>query len=322
LGTSKPMKTRLFTLLSCIILFQPGHSIWAQDANTTYSFLRLDNGARSAAMAGSFVSITDDPSVIFYNPAGLGTLTSGQASFGFLKHLLDINSGYAAYGQQYRDWGWFGAGISYINYGSFTRTNDVGTILGTFHASEFAVLGGYSNLVYNVIHYGVNLKFIYSSIADDQSAALAVDVGGMYVIEEQQIAIGVSLLNLGRQISAYVDTLEALPLDLKIGISKRLEHLPLLISLDFHRLNESAEDFLSRFRAFSVGGEFAASEAFKLRFGYNNLLRNDLKIGTSAGLAGFSLGAGIFLDRYEIDYAFSSLGKVGSLHRVSVGLNL
>jgi hypothetical protein len=316
------MQNRLLPLISSITLLLATEPIWAQDANTTYAFLRLDNGARSAAMAGSFVSITDDPSVIFYNPAGLGTLTSGRASFGFLKHLLDVNSGYAAYGQQFRDWGWFGAGISYINYGSFTRTNDAGTILGTFHASEFAVLGGYSNLVYNVIHYGINLKLIYSSIADNQSAALAVDVGGMYVIEEQQIAIGVSLLNLGRQISAYIDTREDLPLDLKIGISKRLEHLPLLINLDFHRLNESAGDFLSRFKAFSVGGEFTASDALRLRFGYNNKQRQDLKIGTSAGLAGFSLGAGVVLGRYQIDYAFSSLGRVGSLNRFSVGLNL
>jgi hypothetical protein len=316
------MKTKFLAFLSGIFVLLLIQSVVAQDANTTYSFLRLDNGARSAAMAGSFVSITGDPSVIFYNPAGLGTLTSGRASFGFLKHLLDINSGYAVYGQQYRDWGWFGVGISYINYGSFQETDIVGNRLGTFHANEFALLGGYSNMLYEVIHYGINVKLIYSSIADSRSAALALDIGGMYVFEEQQITIGASLLNLGRQLNAYIDTREDLPLDLKIGISKRLEHLPLLITLDFHRLNESAEDLLSRFRAFSVGGEFTASEALKLRFGYNNLLRNDLKIGTSAGLAGLSLGGGIFLNRYEIDYAFSSLGKVGSLHRVSVGLNL
>jgi hypothetical protein len=316
------MKKRVLAIVSGIILALPSTAIRAQDDNTTYSFLRLDNGARSAAMAGSFVSITDDPSVIFYNPAGLGTLTSSQASFGFLKHLLDINSGYAAYGQPFRDWGWFGVGISYINYGSFTQTDEVGNNLGTFHANEFALLGGYSNLVYDVIHYGINLKFIYSSIADSRSAALAVDLGGMYVIEEQQIAIGASLLNVGRQINAYLNTREDLPLDLKVGVSKRLEHLPLLINLDFHRLNESAENFFTRFRSFTVGGEFTASNALKLRFGYNNQQRRDLKFGTSAGLAGFSFGGGILVDRYKIDYAFSSLGNVGALHRFTVGLDL
>jgi hypothetical protein len=316
------MKKRVPATAGVIVFACMVMALQAQDNGTTYSFLRLDNGARSAAMAGSFVSITDDPSVIFYNPAGLGTLTSSQASFGFLKHLLDINSGYAAYGQPFRDWGWFGVGVSYINYGSFTQTDEVGNNLGTFHANELALLGGYSNLVYDVIHYGINLKFIYSSIADSRSAAVAVDIGGMYVVEEQQIAIGASLLNVGRQVNEYLNTREDLPLDLKVGFSKRLEHLPLLINLDFHRLNESAEDFLSRFKGFTVGGEFTASEALKLRFGYNNLQRRDLKIGTSAGLAGFSFGAGVLVSRYQIDYAFSSLGKVGGLHRFTVGLSL
>jgi hypothetical protein len=316
------MKKRVLAVVSGVILILPITTTRAQNNNTTYSFLRLDNGARSAAMAGSFVSITGDPSVIFYNPAGLGTLTSSQASFGFLKHLLDINSGYAAYGQQFRDWGWFGVGISYINYGSFAQTDEVGNNLGTFHANEFALLGGYSNLLYDVVHYGVNLKLIYSSIASSRSAAIAVDIGGMYLIEEQQITIGASLLNVGRQINEYISTREDLPLDLKIGVSKRLEHLPLLITVDFHRLNESAETFFTRFRAFTVGGEFTASEALKLRFGYNNQQRRDLGSGTSAGLAGFSFGGGILVDRYKIDYAFSSLGKVGALHRFTVGLSI
>jgi hypothetical protein len=316
------MKKRVLAALIGIVLIPVGTTLQAQNNNTTYSFLRLDNGARSAAMAGSFVSITDDPSAIFYNPASLGTLTSDQASFGFLKHLLDINSGYVAYGQQFRDWGCFGVGISYINYGSFTQTDEVGNNLGTFHANEFAVLGGYSNMLYDVVHYGVNLKLIYSSIADSRSAAIAVDIGGMYVIEEQQITIGASLLNIGRQINEYISTREDLPLDLKIGVSKRLEHLPLLISLDFHRLNESAKDFLTRFKVFTVGGEFTVSEVLRLRFGYNNQQRQDLKIGTSAGLAGFSVGGGVLVGRYKIDYAFSSLGMVGALHRLTVGLNL
>jgi long-subunit fatty acid transport protein len=62
--------------------------------NTVYNFLRLDVSARAAGMAGSFVSIMEDPNAIFYNPAGLSTLQSSMASVGFFKHLLDINSCY------------------------------------------------------------------------------------------------------------------------------------------------------------------------------------------------------------------------------------
>ena len=294
----------------------------AGESNGTYDFLRLDNGARSAALGGSFVSITDDPGIIFYNPAGLSTLASTRASFGYLKHLLDINSGYAAFGQQWGELGWIGAGVSYINYGSFKETDEVGNLLGTFHANELALLLGYSNVSYGSFHYGINLKFIYSAIADNRSDAIAGDIGGLYVIETEQITIGASLLNIGRQFKKYVSSREDLPLDLKVGMSKRLEHLPLLLNLDFHRLNDSADKFADRFRAFSIGGEFTLSEALRLRIGYNNERRRDLKIGTSAGLAGFSLGGGFAASTYKVDYAFSSLGTIGGLHRISLGIDL
>jgi len=292
----------------------------AREGDKTYSFLRLDHSARAAALGGSFVSMTDDAAILFYNPAGLGTLTSRQVSFGYLKHVLDINAGHVAYGQEFRDWGWIGAGVIYINYGSFTQTDVVGNKLGTFRANELAGLLGYSGTLYQKLHYGVTLKLVYSSIADARSLAIAGDVGMLYDIPSQQIAIGASLLNLGRQVNAYQTTREDLPLELKVGVSKRLEHLPLLLNLNFHRLNESTEDFATRFRAFSVGGEFTVTQAVQLRFGYNNEQRRDLKIGTSAGLAGLSFGGGFTSGRYRFDYAYSSLGKIGELHRISLGV--
>jgi hypothetical protein len=64
------------------------------------------------------------------------------------------------------------------------------------------------------------------------------------------------------------------------------------------------------------------SESVQLRVGYNNKQRKDLKMGTSAKLAGFSMGGGIILKEYRIDYAFNSYGQIGGLHRISLGINL
>jgi len=120
-------------------------------------------------------------------------------------------------------------------------------------------------------------------------------------------------------LKSYISTKEDLPLDVKIGISKRLEHLPLYLNLNFHKLNNSTDNFLDRFSAFSIGGEFTISQAIRLRFGYNNERRRELKIGTTAGLAGFSIGGGLVFEPYKIDYSFSSMGQIGALHRVTVG---
>ena len=291
----------------------------AGNGETTYNFLRNDVGARAAALGGSFVAVENDVNMLFYNPAGLSTLEEKQVSFGFLKHLLDVNSGYVSYSQHIRDFGWFGAGIEYIRYGDFTRTDNLGNNLGTFGASEFAFIVGYSNIAYEGIHYGVSANFIYSSIADVQSAALALDAGIFYEVEPKRFAVGASILHVGRQISKYIETSEKLPVEVKVGIALRPEHLPLLLNVSFNRLNEETGDLTSRLRAFSVGGEFTLSEVVQARIGYDNEVRKDLKIGTSAGLAGFSFGAGFFLDHYAFDYSYNSLGKIGALHRFTIG---
>jgi hypothetical protein len=56
--------------------------------------------------------------------------------------------------------------------------------------------------------------------------------------------------------------------------------------------------------------------------GYSNEQRKELKMGTGAGLAGISLGGGIILGDYVVDYAYNSYGSIGGLHRISIGMNL
>lgn len=287
--------------------------------NTVFDFLRNDPSARPAALAGSFVCVANDPVGLFYNPASLGTVAQPSGSLGFFKQLLDINSGFIVYSEPFEDIGTFGAGIIYTNYGSFTETDDVGNPTGTFRASDLALSIGYSNTLSDNLFYGAALKFIYSSIAGYTSTALAGDVGIFYTIPDSKITMGASLKNIGAQLSTYLGSRENLPFDVTIGGSIVPKGLPLLLNVNFHRLNDQADTFIDHLRAFSVGGEFTLSKTLQLRVGYDNALRQDLKIGTSTGLAGISAGIGVAVKQYTFDYAISSLGKVGELHRISVG---
>jgi hypothetical protein len=287
-------------------------------SNTAFDFLRSDVSARPAALAGSFVSVANDPATLFYNPAALATLEAPTGSVGFFKQLLDINTGYLTYGETFDDIGSFGAGIIYNNYGAFTETDELGTTLGSFNASDLALSLGYANALDSNLYYGAAIKFIYSSIAGYSSTALAGDVGLFYAIPGTKATLGVSVRNIGTQLSTYLGTSENLPLDVTVGAGVVPKGLPLLLNLNFHKLNESTDTFIERFRAFSVGGEFTLSKTLLLRIGYDNDKRRDLKIGTSTGLAGFSAGIGVTVKEYRFDYAASSLGKVGTLHRISI----
>jgi hypothetical protein len=286
--------------------------------NTIFNFLRNDVGARAAGLAGSFVTVTDDPTAVFYNPASGGTILKPRGSLGFFKQILDINSGHIVYGKEIEDFGSVTGGILYTHYGSFTETDEAGTELGSFSASDLAISVSYANTFSEHFYYGATAKFIYSSIAGYSSTGLAADLGILYTIPDSRASVGASVRNIGAQTSTYIGTNENLPLDLSIGGSIVPRGIPLLLNLNFHRLNESADSFGERFRWFTVGAEFTLSSALQLRFGYNNGQRKDLKIGTSAGLAGFTAGLGLTVSDYRIDYAVNLLDEIGTLHQISL----
>ena len=311
------MKRFFLLFFASILLFSSGLV-----AQGTYDFLRNETGARAAALNGSFVSMVDDPNVLFYNPGALPSLTRPKASLSYFKHLLDINAGSISYVQNVDGIGTIGGGIIYFNYGSFTETDESSNILGEFSAGEFAAVAGIGIPLDEQTSVGANIKGIYSSIAHSQSAAIAVDLGVLYTIPEERLTIGASVLNLGTQLNAYGATRESLPLDVKIGVTTQPEHLPVLLNLNFHKLNEEQENILQRFSAFSLGAEFLMSESVRARVGYSNEKRKELKLGTGAGLAGFSLGLGVLLQDYQFDYAFNSYGKIGGLHRISLNMDL
>ncbi len=289
----------------------------------TYHFLHQEIDARSSALAGSFVSASNDPNVLYYNPAGLATIQKSQIAFGFTKHLLDVNAGNLSYAQQVEDVGFVGAGIYYINYGSFKETNVFGDENGTFGAGDMLLSVGIARTVEENLSLGISGKFIYSSIQKYSSSAVAADIGVVYNIPgSDPISLAATLANIGTQLSSYSSTTEKLPFEFTIGGNIKPQHLPIVLNLNFHKLNESQDSFLQRFKNFSFGAEILASESFHLRVGYNSERRKELKIGNSAGLAGISFGAGIFIKDIRVDYSFSSLGQIGSINRISLNYNL
>ena len=314
------MGMRLKILLCCLCTGMAG-VLNAQ--TTTYEFLRNDVSARAAAMAGSFVSVTNDPSATFYNPATLATVKDRQASFGYSKHLEGINSGFASYDQDVEGVGMMHAGVQYYNYGTLDEYDIKGDYLGTFGASDLAFSVSLARELDENLYYGVTAKFIHSSIADFSSSGIAGDVGILYVIPgNNPITLGASATNVGAQLSTYAGTKESLPLDVTIGATVKPQHLPFLLSFNFHKLTDKQESLVDHFKQFSFGGELQLGKAVQVRIGYSNERRRELKIGTSSGMTGFSFGGGIALEKVRFDYGYSSLGAIGSVNRITVALNL
>src|SRR5688572_33326883 len=76
-------------------------------------------GARPAAFSGAFTAVADDVHSLYYNPAGLGGLTSPQVTAYYARLLPNLSDGsdvsmtFMAYGQklgQEGEWGGIGLG--------------------------------------------------------------------------------------------------------------------------------------------------------------------------------------------------------------------
>lgn len=294
--------------------------------NKVYEFLRIDRSARIAALGGNGVSLKNDIVSFFQNPAVLSRETNRDASFSFQKQVLDINAGFLAYGRRVDGVGDFGAGISYVNYGTFDETDNLGNKTGTFSANDLALQIGYAALLetfeFGELRGGATLKYIFSNISEYRSSALAVDLGLLLSIPSEEMEVGFSVLHLGHQLVGYDNKTEDLPLDMRLAVTKRLEGLPLELTVGFVRLTDESDSFFERFENFTIGGEFTLSDAFRLRLGYNNWFRQNAKTDGSAGLAGVSLGLGVRHDGFSFDYAYSSWGVIGSLHQFTLGTTL
>ncbi len=293
---------------------------------TAYDFLNLDKSASIAALGGNGVIQTSELAAFFYNPAVLSPDTHQQLSIGFQKHLLDINSGSLAYGLHLKDVGDLAIGIHYINYGRFDQTNEIGQKVGDFSAQDLALqVGGAFDVEtysFGYLRAGASLKLIYSGIEDYSSTAYALDVGAVLHFYNEHVKIGASILNVGGQLSSYAGQTESLPLDIRLGVSNRLEGLPVTITAGLVHLNEDAGSLTGKIKNFTLGAEWTFSEHFQARLGFNNYLRRELKAEESAGMSGLSAGFGLEFNAIHFDYALSSWGNVGQLHQLSLSTTL
>lgn len=88
-------RVRAIFIVTLMVLLTAGSSVWAV-SNAAALFLRVAAGARPAGMGEAFVSIADDATATFWNPAGLGNSPiSGSFKTALIADLQERNAGMA-----------------------------------------------------------------------------------------------------------------------------------------------------------------------------------------------------------------------------------
>lgn len=297
------MRKVVFVLITILSALQ----VFAQESQEVFSFLRLPVSAHVAALGGDNITLDDDdPTVVFHNPALICNTSDKSINLNFMTYMEGAKTASASFVKGWGERGTWAVSAQYMNYGSMKETTIDNIEQGSFSAKDIAVAGTFAYLLSDRWSGGVTLRFISSSIASYNAIGIASDLGLNYYDEVHGWSISAVAKNLGGQVKAYQDEYEKIPIDLQLGVSKRLAAAPLRFSATLSRLNRWDTSFIQHV---ALGVDVFIGESIYIAGGYNFRLRDEMKIsegdGSSSHGAGLSVGAGLTLKRFKLSAAYA-----------------
>jgi opacity protein-like surface antigen len=339
----------MFVVNACIIVLT-SHSVYAQGyvsdvskrGTTAAQFLSINQGARAAGMGSAFVAVADDPTALYWNPAGLTKVQGGAVVFEHVNWIADIK--YDFFAASYNIGSFGTLGISFLT--SNIEDMQVRTILEpegtgeTFGISDVMFSVAYAINLTDNFSIGFNPKFINQKIWRTNATAFAIDMGVQYTTPFDGMILAMSISNFGtkmkldgtsalvlydpdqnstgnnERIPAYLQTDQwELPLNFRVGVSYK----PFSSSMHKLLLAIDAMHPSDNYESLNLGCEYIFNDLFFLRGGYKSLFLRDSE-------ESYTFGAGI-LQRFignvalKIDYSFGDFGRLKNVQRFSVGIS-
>jgi hypothetical protein len=318
---------------------------------TAANFLEYGFGAAGCGMGEAFVSVANDLSSVYWNPAGLAYMNRGEVMFLHQPWLVDISTLLAAAGVVVPRVGTIAVSLISINYGEMEVTTlqmQEGTG-ETFTPNDMSISLSYGRQLATWFSFGASAKFISSTIRHTSASAFAVDLGVIIKTHffsptgkrEDGMNLAMSISNYGTRMKYdgidlthpidpypneagnYADVPGQykmqeweLPLIFRIGCSVTplvTGRQRLVLSVDALHPNNNSESV-------NVGTQYTykisnVSKIF-LRAGYKALFMEDSQYG-------LSLGGGIILNLFgnraiKLDYAFRDFEYFGGVNSYNI----
>jgi long-subunit fatty acid transport protein len=305
--------------------------------------LMISPGARAAGMGEAFVSVSDDATATYWNPAGLAFQTGSEITLMHCNWLptmvSDMFYEFLAYRQNVPSLGGtIGGNITYFNMGEQVWTDEnygeTHQERGTFHSWDLAVTLSYATKLKANLGLGVNMRYIHSALAPSIGAgaekgtgvgsSFAADLGILYNPGFLKgFSMGLNLSNMGPKIT-YIDADQAdpLPTNLKVGIGFKVldsEFNKLRIAFDTNKLlvvrhkdekGTSDPFYKAIFTSWSDGSLSEQSNrlisSIGAEYGYNNMifLRGGYYYDPDGHVKYPTFGAGLQYYKFRLDFAY------------------
>lgn len=294
----------IFLFISLHFTLSTSNCLFAATPGTSGAqFLNVPVFARSAALGEAYTGFADDAGVLDFNPAGIGNIYVNEIWLSHLSYFGDtsMQSLYAAV--PYRD---FVLGASGKYHNTPDKEIDIdGIERGSFNDTDMMIMPALAYKIKPDFSVGVGVKAISQKLKDKKTGSIAADIGVYYRFFLQKVAVGASIVNIGRDVR-FSDESDPLPLAFRVGGSWEMVPRTILM-LEIVQPNDGS---LKQ----RLGCEYHVSEPLWLRVGWkvNNRKFSDY--------TGFTCGFGVRYNKIFIDYAFVPHSDLGITHYITTGI--
>ena len=311
---------RILAVLVILVALSPRTSgaanIFEKVGTFDGQFLKIPVGARAEGMGGAFVGVADDPSAVFWNAAGIARIDAdkSQLQFNHANWPADLRFDQVAYVFHVKrlpgTWAVHARSLSMnpmIETTSYQPDPNQGTG-ETFDAGMMTAGVTYARSFTDKFSAGVTGSLVHEGLADLSQQTFTFDIGTLYDVGALGMKIGMAISSIGSQIK-FIDREARIPSIFRVGTSATVmqsANQKLLASFEFSHPPDNSERL-------NVGGEYSFRKYVFLRGGYN-INYDSERLAAGMGLR-FPVSV---VGMSDLDYAYTDMGDLGSVHRFSL----
>ncbi|MBO5779527.1 MAG: type IX secretion system protein PorQ [Muribaculaceae bacterium] len=327
----------IFAILSC-------SSLIAQDGSTAYNFLNITNSAHLYGLGGVNIStVESDLTTTDQNPGLLGQEMDNQLTFNYMRYVGGSNFAGVRYGKAIASHGALAVGLQYFGYGSMKGYDELGNYTGNFSPKDIAITATYSYDFNDRLRGGATLKMLASNYEQYSAFAVATDLGINYYNPENDLSLSVVVANLGGQLKKFNESYDRLPIDVRLGWTQSFGTLPIRFSitawnltkwnLPYYTVGDGITDSDSEpvkkqsfatnlFRHLIFAADIVPSDKYYISLAYNHKVKTDMSAYHRTIISGFSIGAGLNVNRFAVGLAFAQPHTGATTFMVNLRVNI
>jgi hypothetical protein len=346
----KLMKSTLAVLFSFLLVLpvaapgQSGGKSVSKTGTAAATFLEIPVGARAIGMGTAFVSLANDASALYWNPAGSALLEQNEVAATHTAWIADTRFDFAALVIPLGEFGTLGFSFTSLSMDDMkVRTVELPEGTGEyFNAGDIAAGISYSRRLSDRFTVGFTAKYIQQTIWHESASAFALDLGTYFRTDVLGgLVIGAVISNFGtsmkldgrdmRQFGRVDPTKLGSNEQVPSNIEMDSWDLPLLFQLGISVNAVKSDEYRwtvavdavhpsDNYECVNLGTELAYHDFLFLRGGYHSLFLQEAEGGLSLG---FGVASNMLFSTstvIQLDYAYRDMGRLEGVHTVSLGV--